>query len=105
VTAGAPIANFDTPASTKVASMEAHGDPIATLDGQQNPDRQGWDTVTGSPSHLVGEAEGSVVSPTDRHNADRSSVMAKDDLNSDSSINSFLQGGSMSAKDYYVTRN
>jgi hypothetical protein len=105
VTAGAPIANFDIPASTKVASLEAHGDPIATLDGQQNPDRQGWDTVTGSPSHLVGEDAGSVVSPKDRHNADRYSVMAKNNLDSDSSINSFLQGGSMSAKDYYVTRN
>lgn len=47
VTAGAPIANHDIPASTWVTSVEMEADPMTAMDGAQNPVRSSWLTVSG----------------------------------------------------------
>lgn len=46
VTAGAPIARFPVPRSVGVLSMENLQDPIPRLEGEPNPDRPNWITVS-----------------------------------------------------------
>lgn len=54
VTASAPIANHEIPGSTFVTSVEMEGDPMAGLDGAQNPVRQSWLTVQGTATNEAG---------------------------------------------------
>jgi hypothetical protein len=46
VTMGAPVARMPVPAETQVLSLEHTRDPVPRLDGQPNPDRASWVTVT-----------------------------------------------------------
>lgn len=46
VTMGAPVARMPVPSATQVLSLEHTRDPVPRLDGQRNPDRAGWVTVT-----------------------------------------------------------
>jgi hypothetical protein len=46
VTCGSPVARFPVPGSVTVLSLEHLQDVVPRLDGQTNPDRAGWTTVT-----------------------------------------------------------
>ena len=46
VTMGAPVGRMPVPAETQVLSLEHTRDPVPRLDGQPNPDRATWVTVT-----------------------------------------------------------
>jgi pimeloyl-ACP methyl ester carboxylesterase len=46
VTLGAPVARMPVPTSTQVLSLEHTRDPVPRLDGERNPDRATWVTVT-----------------------------------------------------------
>ncbi len=46
VTYGAPISDVPVPASVQVLSLEHRQDPVPRLDGDPNPRRTGWVTVT-----------------------------------------------------------
>ncbi|WP_157693131.1 PGAP1-like alpha/beta domain-containing protein [Pedococcus dokdonensis] len=46
VTFGAPIARMPVPSATQVLSLEHTRDPVPRLEGQPNPDRATWVTVT-----------------------------------------------------------
>ena len=46
VTMGAPVARMPVPAATQVLSLEHVRDPVPRLEGQPNPDRSTWVTVT-----------------------------------------------------------
>lgn len=85
-------------------ALEAHGDSIAALDGAANPSLEGWTTEFGAPSHLISESGESTVPIKERHNANRYSEMAKGAADGDSGVRWFLNGGTMTAKDYHVTR-
>lgn len=80
------------------------GDPVPSLDGGANPRGENWTTGFDSRSHLMGEEDGSTVSPIARHNANRSSQMARQYADEDSGIDWFLKDGIATAKDYDVTR-
>jgi len=54
VTGGSPIARFDIPDDVQVLSLEHHQDPVPRLEGQANPERSNWTTVT---RDVAGEAE------------------------------------------------
>jgi hypothetical protein len=49
VTLGAPVARMPVPATTHVLSLEHTRDAVPRLDGQPNPDRATWVTVTRDP--------------------------------------------------------
>lgn len=104
VTAGSPIGNFDVPATTRVHSLEAHGDPIAALDGVANPVGANWTTDFGEPARLATEDSSVVPSPIERHNADRYSVMVRSSADDDAGINSFLNGGNVTVQDFFYER-
>lgn len=46
MTMGAPVGRMPVPAETQVLSLEHTRDPVPRLDGQRNPDRATWVTVT-----------------------------------------------------------
>lgn len=46
VTMGAPVGRMPVPVDTQVLSLEHTRDAVPRLDGQRNPDRSGWVTVT-----------------------------------------------------------
>ena len=46
VTMGAPIARYDVPEHVNVLSIENSHDVVPRLDGQDNPDRPSWTTIT-----------------------------------------------------------
>jgi hypothetical protein len=46
VTAGAPIARIPVPPDVRVLALEHERDPVARLEGEENPDRAHWVTVT-----------------------------------------------------------
>jgi hypothetical protein len=46
VTMGAPVGRMPVPAETQVLSLEHTRDPVPRLEGQRNPDRATWVTVT-----------------------------------------------------------
>jgi len=46
VTAGSPVSRMPIPQDVHVMSMEHWEDPVPRLDGQDNPDRPNWTTVT-----------------------------------------------------------
>lgn len=46
VTGGSPIGRFDIPDDISVLSLEHEQDVVPKLDGQDNPDRPNWTTVT-----------------------------------------------------------
>ena len=46
VTMGAPVARMPVPRDTQVMSLEHTRDPVPRLEGQPNPDRVNWVTVT-----------------------------------------------------------
>jgi hypothetical protein len=60
VTMGSPVARMPVPADVSVLSLEHRQDPVPRLEGQPNPDRRGWVTVTrdlrGGPVHTAGRA-------------------------------------------------
>jgi hypothetical protein len=66
LTAGAPIGSMSIPAQVQVLSIEHRDDPVPRLEGQQNPDRTNWTTVSawsahgGSP-HTLGHYEQTAV--------------------------------------------
>jgi len=55
VTGGSPVARFDIPDSVQVLSLEHHQDPVPRLEGQANPDRSNWTTVTRDVSGSVSD--------------------------------------------------
>ncbi|WP_130176092.1 hypothetical protein [Cryobacterium sp. SO1] len=92
VTGGSPVANFDIPSEVQVLSLEFDEDPVAKLDGHNNPDSANWTTVqasapslptdTGIPVGIAGE-QGA-------HNADRYAITAGEvAASSDPSITAF----------------
>lgn len=46
VTAGSPVARFPVPPEVSVLSLEHRQDAVPRLDGERNPDRASWVTVT-----------------------------------------------------------
>jgi pimeloyl-ACP methyl ester carboxylesterase len=46
VTTGAPVSQFNPPPHVQVLSIEHAQDPVPRLDGQPNPDRANWTTIT-----------------------------------------------------------
>ena len=60
VTMGSPVARMPVPADVSVLSLEHRQDAVPRLEGQPNPDRRGWVTVTrdlrGGPVHTAGRA-------------------------------------------------
>lgn len=104
VTAGAPIGRMDIPPDITVTSFEAREDPIARLDGAQNPSRPGWMTVGGpAPAFSGGRGEQTFVSA---HDAARYAIMAKQDpaLNNESAAAQFLDG-EQTVVDYRLERD
>lgn len=55
-TAGSPIARYDIPDDVQVLSLEFEEDPVARLDGRENPDRANWTTVQGDAPRLLDPA-------------------------------------------------
>ncbi|OIH97346.1 hypothetical protein [Curtobacterium sp. MCBA15_001] len=104
VTAGSPIGAMDIPSTTRVTSLESVQDPIAGLDGVDNP--SSWSTVRGDAPTKLGES----VSPTlaSAHDANRYSVMASGNpaVNDDGSIVQFLGGSAKTTTvtDYQIRR-
>lgn len=57
VTMGAPVGRMPVPAETQVLSLEHARDPVPRLEGERNPDRATWVTVTrDAPGHGVDRA-------------------------------------------------
>ncbi|ANP73931.1 hypothetical protein [Cryobacterium arcticum] len=89
VTGGSPIANFDIPADVQVLALEFDEDPVAKLDGNNNPDSANWSTVHAAAPSLptdkgvpvgIGGEQGA-------HNADRYALTgAEVDASTDPSI-------------------
>lgn len=73
VTAGAPVAGTDVPEDVSVLSLEHTEDPVAGLDGADNPDREGWVTVQRDVADELGPDDGS----TDAHAAERYTQTAR----------------------------
>jgi hypothetical protein len=94
VTAGAPIGAMDIPATTHVTSFESSSDPVAALDGTNNPSRDSWQTVGGAAPTKLDES-GSTPSVKDAHDSDRYAVMAADNspVQANSDISKFLSNG------------
>lgn len=55
-TAGSPVARYDIPDDVQVLSLEFEEDPVARLDGRDNPDRANWTTVQGDAPRLIDPA-------------------------------------------------
>lgn len=55
-TAGSPVARYDIPDDVQVLSLEFDEDPVARLDGRENPDRANWTTVQGDAPRLIDPA-------------------------------------------------
>lgn len=82
VTAGAPIAQFDIPSKVSVLAYEYDQDPVAQLDGADNPDRANWLTVTADAPRMGAEKsdpglmEDGAHHLSGAHNADRYALTA-----------------------------
>ncbi|MFZ6990769.1 hypothetical protein ACO0E1_02655 [Curtobacterium sp. RRHDQ66] len=105
VTAGSPIGRMDIPTSTSVTSFESREDPIARLDGSENPHRPGWNTIGGAAPSIHGEPPQAEHSFVDAHSATRYSVMAQEhpDVDRKSTASQFLDGD-QTVTDYRVER-
>lgn len=102
VTAGAPIGRFDIPGTTGVTALEADGDPVARLDGQDNP----RGTVAGPPARLDSESGlgADLLGPGDIHNADRYARMAQgSSQNSSTQFDTYFRGDKK-VTDFYGVR-
>lgn len=102
VTAGAPIGRFEIPPSTNVTAFEADGDPVARLDGVENP----RGTISGLPARLDQGAESGdrILGPVEIHNADRYARMAQQSpVNSSEDYANFFDG-KQEVFDAYGTR-
>lgn len=109
VTGGSPIARFDIPESVNVLAFEFDGDPIARLDGRDNPDQANWTTVSGDAQRVTGQT----VDPgmAGAHSADNYRAMAEKALADGSpSVGKFegsasgYFGETMIVTDYEATR-
>jgi len=102
VTAGAPIGRFDIPGRTGVTALEADGDPVARLDGQDNS----RGTVAGPPARLESESGpgADLLGPGDIHNADRYARMAQgSSQNSSTQFDTYFRGDKK-VTDFYGVR-
>lgn len=94
VTAGSPIANFDIPKSVKVLSMEFNQDPVAQLDGHENPSSSNWTTVKADAPPLKGE-DGVAPGMLQAHDSDRYALLARQlDSSTDPSVLAFKNSAS-----------
>ncbi len=57
-TAGSPISDFRIPQGTRVLSIEHRDDLVPNLDGNRNPDRSNWTTLTIDRDAVPGESPG-----------------------------------------------
>jgi hypothetical protein len=91
VTGGAPIANFDIPPAVNVLSLEFHEDPVARLDGNDNPDSARWTTVH-APAPALPTDDGSTIGIAGAHNSDRYALTAAEvQASGDPSVTGYLE--------------
>lgn len=88
VTGGSPVARFDIPAAVQILSIERDQDPVPRLEGDANPERSSWVTITRDVSSDPG-----VTTPTAAHGGD----VYRDtgrliDFSTDPSVQHFLDG-------------
>jgi hypothetical protein len=93
VTSGSPVANFDIPSNVQVLSMEFDQDPVAQLDGHQNPDSAHWSTVQASAPQLPTETAAPGIAAA--HNATRYAALAAEvEGSTDASISAWTESAS-----------
>jgi len=100
VTGGSPVANFDIPSDVQVLSLEFDEDPVAKLDGHNNPDAANWTTVQASAPSLPGDngVPVGIAGEQGAHNAERYAITAGEvAASSDPSITAFTE----SAAEYF----
>ena len=100
VTGGSPVANFDIPKDVQVLSLEFDEDPVAKLDGHNNPDAANWTSVQASAPSLPGDkgVPVGIAGEQGAHNAERYAITAGEvAASSDPSITAW----SKSAADYF----
>ncbi|WP_165787888.1 MULTISPECIES: hypothetical protein [Cryobacterium] len=78
VTGGSPVANFDIPSDVQVLSLEFDEDPVAKLDGHNNPDAANWTTVQAPAPSLPGDngVPVGIAGEQGAHNAERYAITA-----------------------------
>jgi len=94
VTGGSPIANFDIPSDVQVLSLEFDEDPVAKLDGNNNPDSANWSTVQADAPSLPSDkgVPVGIGGEQGAHNADRYAVTAAEvDASADPSITAWSE--------------
>ena len=92
VTGGSPVANFDIPGDVQVLSLEFDEDPVAKLDGHNNPDAANWTTVQAAAPSLPGDngVPVGIAGEQGAHNAERYAITAGEvAASSDPSIAAF----------------
>lgn len=99
LTAGSPVAHFDIPPSVEVLSLEHRQDPVPRLDGDPNPDREHWQTLTwdvGSQDEII-----------DAHHGQRYAESASgiDMRDIDDSFDRFLSGHESRTTTFELSRN
>jgi hypothetical protein len=98
VTCGAPIANFDIPPTTQVLSYEYNEDPVAKLDGNDNPGNANWTTVHANAPQIAAD-QGVPVGILGAHNATRYEQTAAE---ADSAGNSSIDAWNDSASGFFT---
>ena len=109
VTGGAPIANFDIPSTVQVLSFEFDEDPVAKLDGNNNPDSANWSTVQAEAPIIKDETARPGIAGA--HNAERYAATAAEvDASTDPSVTAWSDsadkffGGATTTTDYGAQR-
>lgn len=99
VTGGSPVANFDIPSDVQVLSLEFDEDPVAKLDGHNNPDAANWTTVHAPAPALPDEVVPvGIAGEQGAHNAERYAITAGEvEGSTDPSITAWTD----SAADYF----
>ncbi|AQX79474.1 hypothetical protein BWO91_05325 [Plantibacter flavus] len=116
VTAGSPIARYDIPDDVEVLSLEFEEDPVARLDGRENPDSANWTSVQGDAPRLVdpesGELEPHEPGIASSHSSRRYEQFADEVSRAgDPSVDAFLDSaggffsGEQTVVDYHGRRN
>jgi hypothetical protein len=116
VTAGSPVARYDIPDDVQVLSLEFEEDPVARLDGRENPDSANWTSVQGDAPRLTdpdsGEVEPHAPGIASSHSSRRYEQFADEVSRSgDPSVDAFLESaggyfsGDQTAVDYRGRRD
>lgn len=110
VTSGAPVARSGVGRDVSVLSLEHRQDPVAGLDGRDNPDRAGWVTVTRDLDPVLPEDARATEAHDARHYAE-TAAQVDEAVADDRSLghwrrgaDPFLSGGEATTIDYDISR-